>query len=83
VSNRAKEFVDRWELAHVKSVPRPKKEAEAQRLASQCREDAVRAGISQQDLEEAVDGDLVGNMSRALDAVTLRQLARDQWAGQA
>ena len=78
--NRATEFLDRWELEHVTYVAIPEREETARRLALQCREDAARAGITEQELEEAVEGDLVGNMVTALDAVTFRQLARDQWA---
>jgi hypothetical protein len=80
VRNRATEFVDRWELEHVTHVAIPEREKTAQRLALRCREDAARAGISEQELEEAVEGDLVANMVAALDAAAFRQLARDQWA---
>ena len=80
MSNRATKFVDRWECEHVSIVAQSERAAEAQRLALQCREDAVRVGISEQDLEDAVGGDLISNMAHALDAAAFRQLARDQWA---
>jgi hypothetical protein len=37
-----------------------------------CREDAIRAGISVEDLEAAVGGDLVRNMRDALEAAKNR-----------
>ena len=77
---QAAEFVDRWEFEHVTTVPPSDRLAAAERLAAQCRQDAARAGISEQDLQDAVGGDLVGNMVQALDAAVFRQLARDQWA---
>jgi len=80
VRNRATEFVDRWELEHVSYVAIPKREETARQLALQCREDAAKAGISGQELDEAVEGDLVANMVAALDAIAFQQLARDQWA---
>jgi hypothetical protein len=82
VSDRATAFLDGWEFAHITIVAQSKRAEEARRLAPQCREDAAKAGISQQDLEDAVDGDLIGNMVRALDTAALRRLARDQWADQ-
>jgi hypothetical protein len=42
----------------------------------------VKAGISGQDLEAAVEGNLIGNMLRALDAAEFRQMYRDQIADQ-
>jgi len=80
VRNRATEFIDRWEIEHVTTVATPNRAAAAQKLASQCRQDAARAGISEQELEDAVGGDSLGNMVQALDAAVFRQLARDQWA---
>jgi hypothetical protein len=47
-------------------------------LALRCREDAAKAGISGQDLEAAVEGNLIGNMLQALDAAEFRQMYRDQ-----
>jgi hypothetical protein len=73
---RAKEFLDYWESEHVEAVADSEKAQEANRLALQCREDALRAGIAEQDLEDAVGGDLVGNMLQALHAVALRELEK-------
>jgi hypothetical protein len=73
---RAKEFVDYWESEHVEAVADSEKAREAERLALQCREDALRAGITEQDLEDAVGGDLIGNMLQALKAAALRELEK-------
>jgi hypothetical protein len=63
-------------------VERSHREEQARRLALQCREEAAKAGISQQDLEAAVEGNLIGNMLQALDAAEFRQMYRDQVADQ-
>jgi hypothetical protein len=76
MSDRAKEFVDHWESEHVEAVIDSEEAKEAERLALQCREDALRAGIAEQDLEDAVEGDLISNMLQALDAVALRELEK-------
>jgi len=49
-------------------------------LALQCREDAAKAGISNEDLQALVEGDLIRNMIQALDEAEFRQMCRDQWA---
>ena len=72
MSDRAREFVDHWESEHVEAVTHSEKRKEAERLASQCREDAARAGISERDLEDAVGGDLISNMLEALEAAAWR-----------
>ena len=74
MTDRAKEFVDHWESENVEPVAASDKVKEAERLASLCREDALRAGIAEQDLEDAVGGDLVGNMLQALDVAARRDL---------
>jgi hypothetical protein len=72
MTDRAEEFVDHWESEHVEAVADPEKAREAERLAFLCRQDALRAGITEQDLDDAVGGDLVRNMLLALEAVALR-----------
>jgi hypothetical protein len=72
MSHRAREFIDHWESEHVEAVPDAEKTREAERLAAMCREDAIRGGISVEDLEAAVGGDLVRNMREALEAVVNR-----------
>jgi hypothetical protein len=82
MSDQAKKFLAQWEFQHVEVVARSGREKQAQRIALQFREDAAKAGISNQDLEAAVEGNLVGNMLQALDAAEFRQICRDQWADQ-
>jgi hypothetical protein len=80
MSNRAAEFVERWEFDHIKLVPDSERAHEARRLAALCRQDAAKAGISAADLDAAVDGDLIGNMVSALSAAAFRKIAVEQWA---
>jgi hypothetical protein len=82
MSDQAKKFLAQWELGHIEVVPRSDREAQARRLALQCRQDAVNAGVSDQDLEAVVEGNLIGSMLQALDAAEFRQLYRDQSADQ-
>jgi hypothetical protein len=82
MSNLAKKFLVKWEFEHIEVVARSHREKQARRLALQCREDAAKAGISDQDLEAAVEGNLIGNMLQALDAAEFRQMYRDQVADQ-
>lgn len=80
MSDQATKFLARWEFEHIKAVARSDREEQARRLALQCREDAAKAGISNQDLEASVEGDLIRNMIQALDEAEFRQICRDQWA---
>ena len=82
MSERAEKFLARWEIEHIKVVARSHREEQARRLALQCREDAAKAGISEQDLEAAGEGNLIGNMLQALDDAEFRQIYRDQLSGQ-
>lgn len=68
MTERAREFLDRWEADHVEVVPGAQREREAILLAAACREDARRAGIAASDLERAADGDLVRSLMEALEA---------------
>jgi hypothetical protein len=81
--SEAKKFLAEWETEHVQIVERSNREDEARRLALQCREDAIKAGLSTEDLEAAVEGNLIDNMLQALDAAEFRQMCRDQGADQA
>ena len=82
MSDQAKKFLAQWELEHIEVAPRLDREEQARQLASQCRQDAASAGISEDDLEAVVEGDLIGNMLDALDAAEFRQIYRDQSAEQ-
>jgi hypothetical protein len=72
LSDRAIEFLDRWEADHVEVMPQTLWEAAAPRLAALCQEDAARAGIPLADLQQAAGGDLVQNMLDALNAAADR-----------
>jgi vacuolar-type H+-ATPase subunit C/Vma6 len=80
MTGQAKAFLERWEFENIKVVASSEQADEARRLASQCREDATKAGISDRDLEAAAAGDLVDSMVSALSAALFRQLAAEQWA---
>jgi hypothetical protein len=67
-----REFLDVWEAENVEPVAQSEKSREAERLAPLCRADAIRAGISEGDLEAAAGGDLVAFMREALDAADTR-----------
>jgi hypothetical protein len=71
-SERVREFLDVWEVENVERVAQSEKLGEAERLAPLCRADAIRAGISEHDLEEAAGDDLVAFMRDALDAADSR-----------
>lgn len=81
MTDRAKEFLDHWESEHVNVVPHAQKRDEAEQLVRGCLADAKRAGISEQDLEDAADGDLLDSMLKALqfaeDMEMERILGRD------
>lgn len=72
MSDRAIEFLDHWEADHVEAVPPRQRGEEAVRLATLCREDAIRAGIAVFDLEQAAKGSLIKNMLDALEAASDR-----------
>jgi hypothetical protein len=65
--SEALDFLDRWEADHVEAVPADQRDKEAERLAANCREDAIRAGIVIAELEQASGGDLVKSFRDALD----------------
>jgi hypothetical protein len=82
MSDLVKKFLDQWEFEHIRLVERSDRKEQARRLALQCRVDATKAGISSEDLEAAVEGNLLGNMLQALDAAEFRQMYRYQIADQ-
>ena len=82
MTDRAKKFLAQWESEHITVVARSDREGQARRLALQCREDAAKAGISDEDLEAAVERDLIGNMLQALDDAEFQKMYRDQLADQ-
>jgi hypothetical protein len=82
MSEQAQKFLAQWETEHIKVVSRSDREDEARRLVLRCREDASKAGISNQALEAAAEGNLIGNMLQALDDAEFRRMYRDQVAEQ-
>jgi hypothetical protein len=82
VTDQAKKFLAQWESDHITVVARSDREDQARRLALQCREEAAKTGISDEDLEAAVDGNLIGNMLQALDDAEFQKMYRDQLADQ-
>ena len=82
MSVQAEKFLAQWEIEHIKMVARSDREDQARRLALRCREDAAKAGISNEDLEAAVEGNLIGNMLQALDDAEFQQMYRNQLADQ-
>jgi hypothetical protein len=73
MTDRAVEFLDRWEADHIQVTPQSQWGYEAARLAEMCLEDAIRAGISTVELQRAAKGNLIQNMLDALEAVSLRE----------
>lgn len=59
MSNRAREFLDRWKLNHVGEVPSERRLQEIVRLVANCRADAVSAGIPPEELREAAGNSLI------------------------
>jgi hypothetical protein len=82
VTDQAKKFLAQWQFEHITVVARSDREDQARRLALQCREDAAKAEISDEDLEAAVEGNLIGNMLQALDDAEFQKMYRDQLADQ-
>jgi hypothetical protein len=68
MNDRAGEFLRGWFAQHIRALPPVQRLAEAVRLATGCRKDAVAAGIDLQDIRDAADGDLIRNILQALDA---------------
>lgn len=68
MSDRAREFLSRWFSEHVEALPAVQRLAEAVRLATKCREDAIRAGIPLEEIRDVAGGDLIRKILAALDA---------------
>jgi hypothetical protein len=82
MTDQAKTFLAEWQSGHITVVARSDREDRARRLALQCREDAAKAGIGDEDLEAAAEGNLIGNILQALDDAEFQQMYRDQLADQ-
>jgi hypothetical protein len=72
MSERAREFLDRWVSDHVAAVSDEYKMRETMRLVAMCREDAIRAGVRPDELRIAAGGNLIESMLAALSAAAAR-----------
>ncbi len=72
MSDRADDFLMLWFAQHVKALPAVLRLAEAVRLATDCRKDAVAAGIPLQEIRDAAGGDLIRKILDALNAAFAR-----------
>lgn len=75
MSDRADDFLIDWFAQHVRALPPVRRLAEAVRLATSCRKDAVAAGIDLLEIRDAAGGDLIRKILEALDAAA--RLAED------
>jgi hypothetical protein len=71
MSNRAHAFLVDWFAQHVRALPTVQRLAEAVRLATDCRKDAVAAGIELQEIRDAAGGDLIRKILEALNTPAL------------
>lgn len=71
MSDRADDFLIRWFAHHVQALPPVQRLAEAVRLATDCRKDAVAAGIPLQEIRDAAGGDLIRKILEALNTPSL------------
>jgi hypothetical protein len=71
MSNRAHAFLVDWFAQHVRVLPTVQRLAEAVRLATDCRKDAVAAGIELQEIRDAAGGDLIRKILEALNTPAL------------
>lgn len=69
MTDHARIFLISWFSAHVKPLPEVRRLAEAVRLATLCREDAIAVGISLGEIRDVTGGDLILKLLQALDAV--------------
>ncbi len=78
MSDRANKFLEAWVTENVSTVSAEDQPATAESLATLCIADALRAGISEDQLRDAsseiFDGDLISYMSGAIDAAALADL---------
>jgi hypothetical protein len=62
MSQRAREFLDRWELENVGVVADDRKLREVVQLTARCRKSALAAGITADELRAAAAQDLIRDM---------------------
>jgi hypothetical protein len=66
MSDRAHQFLNDWFGNHIGPLPAVERLAASVRLAVKCRQDATAAGISLQEIRDAVGGDLIRKILQAL-----------------
>ena len=71
MSDRAGDFLIHWFAQHVRPLPAVQRLAEAVRLTTDCRRDAVAAGIPLQEIRDAAGGDLIRKVLEALNTPAL------------
>jgi len=71
MSDRAGDFLIHWLTHHVHALPPVQRLAEAVRLATECRKDAVAAGIPLQEIRDVAGGDLIRKILEALGTPAL------------
>lgn len=75
MSERAREFLERWLAEHVEPVADEHRLRETVRLVAMCREDAIAAGLAPSELRAAAGDDMIRTMLVALGAVARRSNA--------
>jgi hypothetical protein len=73
MSEVARLFLLRWVAENVEVVPLQRREEELVRLAARCIVDAAKQDLSEKELEEAAEGDLVSYMFAALEEATQKE----------
>lgn len=68
MSDRAGDFLIHWFAQHVRALAPALRLAEAVRLTTDCRRDAVAAGIPLQEIRDVAGGDLIRKTLEALNA---------------
>ena len=71
MSDRAGDFLIQWFAQHVRPLPAVQRLAEAVRLATDCRKDAVAVGIPLQEIRDVAGGDLIRKILQALNTPAL------------
>jgi hypothetical protein len=67
MSDQARLFLNDWFGNHIGPLPAVKRLGASVRLATQCRQDAVAAGIPLQEIRDVVGGDLIRKILQLLD----------------
>jgi hypothetical protein len=74
MSEQAKSFLLKWVENNVHTVAFPEHHKEAERLARRCIVDAEQEGVSESQLEDVAEGDVISYMVMALDRATMAEI---------